>query len=146
MGPLQSIFRSIPFLEVCYLDSGCKDFVGIPFQFFFKIHRYGSKDSRPDPSILQSRFPLFKSFHKVSVCRNIFIKFCFLNYFLSNLFRQKTFFWGFVCFYNPGSPPRSPIGLVLCVPSYTLSSPTFKGVTRGLSFVSYERIVSHDVI
>ena len=37
-------------------------------------------------------------------------------------------------FSNPTSPPRSPIGLVTCVPSYTLSSPVFKGVTRGMSF------------
>ena len=44
------------------------------------------------------------------------------------------FFLGGVCFSNPTSPPRSPIGSVPCVPSYTLSSPAFKGVTHGMSF------------
>ena len=39
-----------------------------------------------------------------------------------------------VCFSNPTSPPRCPIGSVLCVPFYTLSSPAFKGVTCGMSF------------
>ena len=52
--------------------------------------------------------------------------------FLYNLF---SFYWGVVVsFSNPTSPPRSPIGLVPCVPSYTLSSPVFKGVTWGMSF------------
>ena len=36
-------------------------------------------------------------------------------------------------FFNPTSPPRSPIGSVPCVPSYTLSFPAFKGVTREMS-------------
>ena len=46
------------------------------------------------------------------------------------------FFWGggVVCFPYPTSPPRSPIGWFPCVPSNTLSSPRFKGVTRGMSF------------
>ena len=43
-------------------------------------------------------------------------------------------FFVFVCFSNPTSPPRNPIGSVPCVPSYTLSYPAFKGVTRGMSF------------
>ena len=42
--------------------------------------------------------------------------------------------FGFVCFSNPNCPPRSPIGLVPCVPTYTLSSPAFEGVTRRMSF------------
>ena len=37
-------------------------------------------------------------------------------------------------FSNPTSPPRSPIGSVPFVPSYTLSSPAFKGVICGISF------------
>ena len=37
-------------------------------------------------------------------------------------------------FSYPTSPPRSCIGLVLCVPSYTLSSSSFKGVTGRMSF------------
>ena len=40
---------------------------------------------------------------------------------------------GVVFFYHPTSPPRSPIRLVPCVPSYTLSKPVFKGVTHGMS-------------
>ena len=44
------------------------------------------------------------------------------------------FLFGFVCFSNPTSPPRSPIGSVPCVPSYTLSPSAFKGVTHGMSF------------
>ena len=39
------------------------------------------------------------------------------------------------CFSYPTSPARSPIGSVPCVPSYTLGSPAFKGVTRGMSFI-----------
>ena len=115
----------------------CRDSLSV----FFKIHRYGSKDSRPDPSILQSRFPLFKSFQKVSVWRNIFIEFSFFK----TIFYQ-TYFVNFF-FSKSTSPPRSPTGLALCVPTYTLSSPTFKGwPARGLSFVCYERIVYHDGI
>ena len=42
----------------------------------------------------------------------------------------------FVCFSNPTSPPQIFIGLVKClvqcVPAYTLSSPTFKGVTSRM--------------
>ena len=44
------------------------------------------------------------------------------------------FFFGFVCFSNPTSPPRCPIGSVQCVPSNNLSSPAFKGVTRRMSY------------
>ena len=44
------------------------------------------------------------------------------------------FHWGGSCFSNPTSPPRSPIGSVPRVPSYTLSSLAFKGVTHGMSF------------
>ena len=43
------------------------------------------------------------------------------------------FLLGFVCFSNPTSPPRSPIGSVPCVPTYTLSPPAFQGVTPGMS-------------
>ena len=44
------------------------------------------------------------------------------------------FFWGWViCFSNPTSLHWSSSWLVHCVPSYTLSSPAFKGVTRGMS-------------
>ena len=32
------------------------------------------------------------------------------------------------------TPPRSPFSWVLCVPSYILTSPMFKGVNRGMSF------------
>ena len=46
----------------------------------------------------------------------------------------NSFFWGVGCFSYPLSPPRSSIGLVLCVPFYTLSSPAFKGVTIRMSF------------
>ena len=42
-------------------------------------------------------------------------------------------YW-FVCFSNPTSPPSSPIGSVPWVPSYTISSPAFKGVTHVMSF------------
>ena len=53
----------------------------------------------------------------------------------SNLSRcTKVFFRVVVCFSNPTSPPRTPIGSVPCVPSYTLGSLTFKGLTRGMSF------------
>ena len=44
------------------------------------------------------------------------------------------FFGGVVCFYNPTSPPRSSIGLVLSVPLLHLKFPAFKGVTRGMRF------------
>ena len=37
-------------------------------------------------------------------------------------------------FLDPPPLPRVSIGLVQCVPSYTLSSPAFKGVTRGMNF------------
>ena len=46
----------------------------------------------------------------------------------------NAFLGGVGCFFNPTSPPRSPIGWVLCVPSYTLSSLAFKGVTCRMSF------------
>ena len=38
-------------------------------------------------------------------------------------FNWFMFFFEFCLFSNPTSPPRSPIGLVPCVRSYTLSSP-----------------------
>ena len=44
------------------------------------------------------------------------------------------FYYFFICFSRPTSPPRGSIGLVLCVPLYTLSSPAFKGVTCGMDF------------
>ena len=50
----------------------------------------------------------------------------------SPLFFFFFFFW-FCMFSNPTSHPRRPIGSVLCVPSYTLCSPAFKGVTRRMS-------------
>ena len=40
----------------------------------------------------------------------------------------------FVCFSRPTSPPLSFIGLVQGVSSYTLSSPTFKGVSRRMNY------------
>ena len=46
-----------------------------------------------------------------------------------------NFFGGFVCYSNPTSSRGSPFGSVLCVPSYTSSSPAFKGVTHGESFL-----------
>ena len=52
----------------------------------------------------------------------------------NHIFHCLNIFFAFVCFSNPTSPPRSFIGLVPCVPSYTLISPVFKGVTRGMSF------------
>ena len=48
--------------------------------------------------------------------------------------RLSIFWGGGVCFSNPTSPPRSAIGSVPCVPSYTLSSLAFNGVTHGMSF------------
>ena len=49
---------------------------------------------------------------------------------------QQDFFFGFVCFSSPTSPPRSFIGLVQCpiqcVPAYTFKKLVFKGVTRGM--------------
>ena len=42
---------------------------------------------------------------------------------------SQNIFLGFECFSNPTSPPKSNIGSVPCVICYTLSSPTFKGVT-----------------
>ena len=43
-----------------------------------------------------------------------------------------------VCFSNPTTPPKVPMGLVKCrvqcLPAYTLSPPAFKGVTRGMDF------------
>ena len=49
---------------------------------------------------------------------------------------QKCFFFFYVRFSNPTSPPGVHMGLVKCrvqcVPPYTLSSPTFKGVTRRM--------------
>ena len=42
----------------------------------------------------------------------------------------------FVCFSNPTWPPRSQIASIPCVPFYTLSYPAFKGVARGISYVS----------
>ena len=39
--------------------------------------------------------------------------------------RSLFFFWGGVCFSKPTLPPRSPIGSVPYVTSYTLSSPTW---------------------
>ena len=49
---------------------------------------------------------------------------------------KVQFFVCFVCFSNPTFSPRSPIGSVPCVPSNTLSSPAFKGVTRGMRFLN----------
>ena len=43
------------------------------------------------------------------------------------------FFCFFVSFSRPTSPPQSFIGLVQCVSFYTLISPAFKGVTRGMN-------------
>ena len=40
----------------------------------------------------------------------------------------------FLCLSDPTSPSRSPTGSVPCVPTYTLSSPAFNRVTRGMSF------------
>ena len=45
-------------------------------------------------------------------------------------FQRITFFQQYNFFYAP----RSPIGLVPCMPSNTLSSSAFKRVTRGMSF------------
>ena len=42
--------------------------------------------------------------------------------------------WGFM-FFNSTFPTRSPIGLVSCVPSYTLSFPAFKGLNHRMSFI-----------
>ena len=58
----------------------------------------------------------------------VFLRTLFNHYYLIIVF------FGFECFSNPTSPPRSPIGSVPCVPSYTLCSPAFKGVTRGMNF------------
>ena len=59
------------------------------------------------------------------------------------------FLGGFVCFSNP--TPRSPIGSVPCVPSYTLSSPVFSSLMfecrsaaigcRGKSFSGANELV-----
>ena len=60
---------------------------------------------------------------------------------MKNLLKQKKMrkiklhFFGFVCFSNLTSPSRSPIDLVPCVPFYTFSSPVFKGMTRGMSYI-----------
>ena len=57
------------------------------------------------------------------------------HFFLSIFFGRNPFFVCFVCFSNLNCPPRSPIGLVLCVPSNTLGSPGFKGVTQTILFL-----------
>ena len=65
-----------------------------------------------------------------------------VNYFCLNIVfvwsrngtnKTKAFFIN-VCLRSPTSPPWSPIGLVSCVPAYTLSSPAFKGVTRRMDY------------
>ena len=46
-------------------------------------------------------------------------------------------------FSNPTSPPGVPMGLVMCrvqcVSAYILSSPSFKGVTRGMDFIDLSK-------
>ena len=39
------------------------------------------------------------------------------------MLKLNYYYYFFVCFSNPTSPPKSPIGSVPCVPFYTLSSP-----------------------
>ena len=53
-----------------------------------------------------------------------------VDFFTSKVFRV---FLVVVCFSSPTCPTRSFSQSVSCVPSYTLSSPTFNGVTHGMS-------------
>ena len=62
---------------------------------------------------------------------NIFLT-PFYGLYFSHHYTYYNFFAN-VCLSDPTSPPRSLIGLVQCVSSYTLSSPSFKGVARGMN-------------
>ena len=57
---------------------------------------------------------------------------------ITSSWSRRRFLWSIflnVCLSDPTSSPRSPNWSGSCVPSYTLSSPAFKWVTRGMSFI-----------